>query len=80
MMKKREYGDRVRKVELASFTPQVFSTTGGMGREGTEFYRRLANHLANKQDWAYAWHHYFLSSLCSHPFSATICHYVHTGK
>ena len=28
--KKREYGDRVREVELASFTPLVFATTGGM--------------------------------------------------
>ena len=41
-MKKREYGDRVWEVELASFTPLVFSTTGGMGREGTVFYHRLA--------------------------------------
>ena len=52
-MKKREYGDRVREVELASFTPLVFSTTGGMGREGTVFYWWLANLLASKQDWAY---------------------------
>jgi len=35
MIKKREYGDRVCEVELASFTPLVSSTTGGMGREGT---------------------------------------------
>ena len=48
MMKKSEYGDRVWEVELASFTPLVFSTTGGMGREGTVFYRRLANLLASK--------------------------------
>ena len=41
--KKREYGDRVREVELASFTPLVFATTGGMGREATIFYRRLAD-------------------------------------
>ena len=53
MMKKSEYGDRVQEVELASFTPLVFSTTGGMGREGTVFYWRLANLLADKQDWAY---------------------------
>ena len=53
MMKKREYGDRVQEVELASFTPLVFSTTGGMGREGTVFYWWLANLLASKQDWAY---------------------------
>ena len=52
-MKKREYGDRVREVELASFTSLVFSTTGGMGREGTVFYHWLANLLASKQDWAY---------------------------
>ena len=52
-MKKREYGDRVWEVELALFTPLVFSTTGGMGREGTVFYRWLVNLLASKQDWAY---------------------------
>ena len=53
MMKKREYGDRVQEVELASFTPLMFSTTGGMGREGTVFYWLLENLLADKQDWAY---------------------------
>ena len=52
-MKKREYGNRVWEVEPASFTPLVFSTTGGMGREGTVFYRRLANLLADKQDWGF---------------------------
>ena len=36
--KKREYGDRVREVEHASFTPLVFATTGGMGKEATIFY------------------------------------------
>ena len=36
--KKREYGDRVRSVESASFTPLVFSTFGGLGREATIFY------------------------------------------
>ena len=53
MIKKREYGDRVREVELASFTPLVFSTTGGMGREVTVFYWWLANLLADKQGWTY---------------------------
>ena len=45
--KKREYGDRVREVELASFTPLVFSTTGGMGKEAVTFYRRLAELLSH---------------------------------
>ena len=44
--KKREYGERVREVEQASFTPVVFSTTGGMGREALTFYHRLANMLS----------------------------------
>ena len=30
---KREYGDRFRNVEYGSFTPLVFSTFGGLGRE-----------------------------------------------
>ena len=48
-----EYGNRVREVELASFTPLVFSTTEGMGREGSVFYKKLASPKANKQGWAY---------------------------
>ena len=35
MAKKREYGDRIREVEYAVFTPLVFSTTGGMGKRPT---------------------------------------------
>ena len=38
MMKKKEYGDRVREVELTSFTPLVFSITGGMGIEKELFF------------------------------------------
>jgi len=49
LQKKREYGDCIREVELASFTPLVFSTTGGMGRERLVFYRRLAE-LLSKHD------------------------------
>ena len=44
--KKREYGDHVRSIESASFTPLVFSTFGGLGREASIFYSRLANLLA----------------------------------
>ena len=31
--KKREYGDRIREIEHASFTPLIFSTTGGLAKE-----------------------------------------------
>ena len=44
--KKREYGDCVRSVESASFTPLVFSTFGGLGREASILYSRLADLLA----------------------------------
>ena len=35
--KKREYNDRVLNVEKATFTPLVFSTTGGMALEASQF-------------------------------------------
>ena len=41
--KKREYGQRVLDVEHGALTPLVLSTTGGMGREATTFYKRLAD-------------------------------------
>ena len=52
-IKKRAYGQRVRDVEGGVFTPLVFSTTGGMGREATTFYKRLADLLAQKQQKPY---------------------------
>ena len=36
-----EYRQRIREVECGVFTPLVLSTTGGMGREATTFYKRL---------------------------------------
>ena len=51
--KKREYGDRVREIEQASFTPLVFATTGGMGREASIFYRRLADLLSHRNNVTY---------------------------
>ena len=51
--KKREYGDGVREIEHASFTPLIFATTGGMGREATIFYCRLADLLSHKNNVPY---------------------------
>ena len=50
---KRSYEQRIRDVEHASFTPLVLSTMGGMGREATAFYKRLASLLASKWDTPY---------------------------
>ena len=52
--KKREYGDRIREVEYAVFTPPVFSTTGGQGKETTIAYKRLAELLATKRKSEYS--------------------------
>ena len=43
---KQEYGQRVRDIEHGVFTTLVFTSTGGMGREATVFYRHLADLLA----------------------------------
>ena len=47
--KRREYQQQVHEVENASFTPLIFTTTGGMGDAATQFYKRLANLLSAKQ-------------------------------
>ena len=51
---KSTYGDRIRNVEKASFTPLIFTTTGGMGPECLRFNKRLAEKLANKQKEKYS--------------------------
>ena len=43
------YGERVRDVERASFTPLVFSSTGGMAKECTVVFKRLADMLTEKK-------------------------------
>ena len=46
------------EVEHASFTPLVISATGGLAKEATIFYKRLASMLASKWDTPYS------STLC----------------
>ena len=48
--KKRSYNERVLEVEHGSFTPLVFATHGGMGRECRRFYQRLSEMIADKRD------------------------------
>ena len=47
-IKKRAYEERVLQFEQASFTPIILATSGGMGREASTFYKRLATMLAAK--------------------------------
>ena len=52
--KKKEYGERVRDIEHSVFSPLVLSTTGGLGREATTFYKRLADLISSKQQKHYS--------------------------
>ena len=52
--KKIKYGERVRNVEKASFTPLVFTTTRGMGPEYTRMNKRLAELICNTTNEKYS--------------------------
>ena len=45
----RAYGERIQQVDQGSFTPLVFTTSGGMGPKAKPFYARLAELLADKK-------------------------------
>ena len=46
--KKRHYLNRILQVEKGTFSPLVFTTTGGIGPEATRFLKRVAVKLAAK--------------------------------
>jgi len=46
--KRRHYDQHKCEIEHGTFTPQVLSTMGGMGRAATFFYKRLASLLSEK--------------------------------
>ena len=45
----RSYGERILHVDQGSFTPLVFTTSGGMGSKAKCFYSRLADLMADKK-------------------------------
>ena len=53
-MKKRQYGARIRDVEHGSFTPLIFSIQGGMSKETTVMYKRLASMITVKRPQDYS--------------------------
>ena len=52
--KQRMYEQRIRDVEMGSFTPLVFSTFGGMGSAATVAYKRLASMLSTQRGQSYS--------------------------
>ena len=47
--KQRRYEQRVREVEMGSFTPLVFSSFGGMGSAATTVFKQVASLLSVKR-------------------------------
>ena len=47
--KTREYGERIQRVEQGTFTPLVFSTSGGMAHQCKIFYNKIAKLMAEKK-------------------------------
>ena len=47
--KTRAYGERIQHVDHGTFTPLVFTTSGGMGSKAKCFYSRLADLMAEKK-------------------------------
>ena len=52
--KQRTYEQQIREVEMGTFTPLVFSTSGGMAKSTSVAYKRLASLLARKRDQPYS--------------------------
>ena len=50
----RKSASRILEVEQGTFTPLVFSTTGGMGEECARYHARLAELLAIKKGETYS--------------------------
>ena len=54
IIKKRKYNSRVTEIEQGTFTPLVFTTTGGMADECLRYHSRLAELLSVKKQESYA--------------------------
>ena len=52
--RRRQYHQRIWEVEHGSFTPLVFSTTGGMGRAASVTLKRLVAQIVEKRREAYS--------------------------
>ena len=54
------YEDRIREVEYGSFTPLIFSCSGGMGPLATIVYKCLASLISEKSGQSYSMTLYWL--------------------
>ena len=52
--KRRAYKERVREIEHSSFSPLVFTTSGGMGTTAAVVYKWITSLIGEKQDKPYS--------------------------
>ena len=52
--KKRQYAERVMEIEQGTFTPLVFTTTGGMEDECVKYHSRLVKVITNTKRESYS--------------------------
>ena len=52
--KKRQYAERVMEIGQGTFTPLIFTSTGGMADEPVKYHSRLAELIANKKGESYS--------------------------
>ena len=52
--KKRKYDERICEVERGTFSPLVFSSSGGMGPSATVVYKRIATLISEKRGHPYS--------------------------
>ena len=76
--KKRKYEQRVRQVEQMSFTPIVYSCTGGCSTLTNTFIKRLASMLSEKHGHNIQ-HYNELAQMSNRLCSSLSFHHVHQG-
>ena len=54
LQNKQSYEEHIREVEHGSLTPLIFSTQGGMSKETTTMYKRLASLISIKKSQLYS--------------------------
>ena len=52
--KKNQYNARIIQIEKGSFTPLIFSCTGGAGPEAAKFMKELADKISSKRSENYS--------------------------
>ena len=52
--KRREYQDRITHVEHGTFSPLIFTTSGGMGPSSSTVYKRLTSLISEKRNDCYS--------------------------